>query len=107
MDGVIGFCNELKGNLNADKRITKNGNEDERTRKELIEFLDNNLLSSDERHSRWIAWVEKQGKKEMLNKACKCLKANFVELYLHYMRGTSEDEIVDEFREYLKKTMEE
>lgn len=60
LDGVIIFCNELKGNLNTDKRITKNGNENERTRKELIEFLDNNLLSSDERHGRWIAWLEKQ-----------------------------------------------
>lgn len=49
----------------------------------------------------------KQGKKEILDKACKCLKANFVELYLHYMRGASEDEIVYEFREYLKKAMEE
>lgn len=61
LEGVIIFCNELKGNLkeNADKRLARN----EKTRKELIEFLDNNLLSSDERHGRWIDWVEKQGKK--------------------------------------------
>lgn len=66
LDGAIGFCVELKGNLkeNADKRITKNGNEDERTRAELIEFVNANTLSIDERHSRWIAYLEKQGKQE-------------------------------------------
>lgn len=62
LDGVIAFCNELKGNLkeNADKRLTRN----ERTRKELIEFIYTNTLSIDERHSRWIAYLEKQGKQE-------------------------------------------
>ena len=46
--------------MNAYKRIT----EDERTRTELIEFVNANTLSIDERHSRWIAWLEKQGKQE-------------------------------------------
>lgn len=35
--------------------------EDEIIRKELIEFVDINTLSTDERHDRWIAWLEKQG----------------------------------------------
>lgn len=68
LDGVIAFCNELKGNLkeNADKRLTRNENEDERTRKELIEFIYTNTLSIDERHSRWIAWLEKQVSPQMV-----------------------------------------
>ena len=35
--------------------------EDERIRKELIEFVDINTLSVDERHDRWLSWLEKQG----------------------------------------------
>ena len=35
---------------------------DETIRKEIIEFVDINTLSVDERHDRWIAWLEKQGK---------------------------------------------
>jgi len=34
--------------------------EDEKIRKEIIEFVDINTLSVDERHDRWIAWLEKQ-----------------------------------------------
>lgn len=34
--------------------------EDETIRKEIIEFVDINTLSVDERHDRWIAWLEKQ-----------------------------------------------
>ena len=34
---------------------------DETIRKEIIEFVDINTLSVDERHDRWIAWLEKQG----------------------------------------------
>ena len=34
--------------------------EDERIRKEILEFVDINTLSIDERHDRWIAWLEKQ-----------------------------------------------
>lgn len=33
-------------------------------RRELIDFVDINILSIDERHDRWIAWLEKQGEKE-------------------------------------------
>jgi len=33
---------------------------DETIRKEIIEFVDINTLSVDERHDRWIAWLEKQ-----------------------------------------------
>lgn len=34
--------------------------EDEKIRKELLQFVDINTLSIDERHDRWIAWLEKQ-----------------------------------------------
>ena len=34
--------------------------EEERIRKEIIEFVDTTTLSSDERHHRWIAYLEKQ-----------------------------------------------
>ena len=34
--------------------------EGEKIRKEIIEFVDINTLSVDERHDRWIAWLEKQ-----------------------------------------------
>lgn len=34
--------------------------EDERIRKEIIEFVDTTTLSTDERHHRWIAYLEKQ-----------------------------------------------
>lgn len=34
--------------------------EDERIKKELIEFVDINTLSVEERHYRWIDWLEKQ-----------------------------------------------
>lgn len=38
--------------------------EDERIRKELIEFVNNNTLSVDERHYRWIDWLKKQGQQK-------------------------------------------
>lgn len=34
-------------------------NEDERIRKELIEFVDTNTLLVDERRNRWLTWLEK------------------------------------------------
>lgn len=34
--------------------------EDERIKKELIEFVNINTLSVEERHYRWIDWLEKQ-----------------------------------------------
>ena len=39
--------------------------EDEKIRKELLQFVDLNTLSIDERHDKWIAWIEKQGKNNM------------------------------------------
>ena len=45
--------------------------EDERIRKELIEFVDINTLSVDERHDRWIAWLEKQESVEEIVERCK------------------------------------
>lgn len=38
--------------------------EDERIRNELIDFVDISILSIDERHDRWISWLEKQGEQK-------------------------------------------
>ena len=46
----------------------KEESEDERVRKELIEFVDANTLSTDERNGRWIAWLEKQGEQKPADK---------------------------------------
>ena len=43
--------------------------EDERVRKELIEFIDINTISTDERHDRWLAWLEKQASQNLANSA--------------------------------------
>ena len=66
-DGERQECDELLSFLNTLKEDAEHyfpelkESEDEKIRKEILEFVDINTLSIDERHDRWIAWLEKQG----------------------------------------------
>ena len=73
LEGVVNIINTTKnsdiGFANICAYISENcpelkESEDERIRKEIIEFVDINTLSIDERHDRWIAWLEKQGEQK-------------------------------------------
>lgn len=59
---AIKKCGDNKGRIAMIESIFPElaESEDEKIRKALIEFVDINTLSVDERHDRWIAWLEKQ-----------------------------------------------
>ena len=54
--------------------------EDETIRKEIIEFVDINTLSVDERHDRWIAWIEKQGEQKPTDKSATTKQEDEIEI---------------------------
>lgn len=71
--------------------------EDEKIRKELIEFVNINTISIDERHDRWIAWLEKQGKNNM------CISEATKRKLEYNLNKTLEKETPESWDKFLEK----
>lgn len=57
--------------------------EDEKVRKQLLDFVHRNALASYSDRDKWVAWLEKLGKQreQLINKACDVL-VNCIEDYM-------------------------
>ena len=64
---ILGFPEQIREIF---PQLRESEDEDERIRKEIIEFVDTTTLSTDERHHRWIAYLEKQKEQNKCPEFC-------------------------------------